>query len=68
MTRAERGLWWHCRYCGDHEEAEMPYEHGDKEPCIKCGNGMAHVMTTKEAARFESEIARGIRQPEASYT
>jgi hypothetical protein len=60
-------LYWHCKFCGDHEKAESPYELGDKEPCITCGQGTAQVMTTKEAAKFEAEIARGIRSPERSY-
>lgn len=62
-----RDTWWHCKFCGDHEPAEEPYELGDKEPCIKCGMGTAHVMTLKQAAKFESEVAQGIREREASY-
>lgn len=60
-------LWWHCRFCGNHAPAQPTYEHGDKEICIKCGEGVAVVMTTREAAQFESEIARGERQPERCY-
>lgn len=63
-----RDTFWHCTWCGDHEPAEEPYEVGDKEPCITCGEGTAHVMTIKQAARFESEVARGIRKRVRSYT
>lgn len=66
--KSERDAWWHCKFCGDHEQAEEPYEVGDKEPCITCGQGTAHVMTLKGAARFEAEIARGQREPERSYS
>ena len=31
-TTTERDAWWHCRFCGDHERVEPPYEVGDKEP------------------------------------
>lgn len=58
--------WWHCKFCGDHALADG-YSLGDKEPCITCGEGTAVVMTMKQAAKFESEIARGIRKPEPSY-
>lgn len=64
----ERDAYWHCKYCGDHEPADEPYVVGDKEPCITCGKGTAHVMTSKQAAKFESEIAQGIRSPESSYS
>ena len=64
---SDRDAWWHCRFCGDHEQADDPYVVGDKEPCITCGMGTAPVMTMKQAAQFESEIARGIRYPERSY-
>jgi hypothetical protein len=63
-----RDAWWHCKFCGDHELAEEPYKLGDKEPCITCGQGTAHVMTLKDGARFESEVARGLRERERSYT
>lgn len=68
MAAKERDAWWHCRYCGDHERADEPYEIGDKEPCISCGEGTAVVMTLKDAAALESAIARGIRKPKRSYT
>ncbi len=64
----ERDAYWHCKFCGDHAPAEEPYDVGDKEPCTKCGQGTAHVMTLRQGARFEAEIARGERQPERSYT
>lgn len=63
-----RDAYWHCKFCGDHGPADEPYVVGDKDPCATCGQGTAHVMTLADAARFESEIARGIRQPENSYT
>lgn len=66
--KPEHDAWWHCKFCGDHERADLPYVVGDKEPCITCGQGTAHVMTLKEAARFESEIARGARLPERRYS
>lgn len=65
---ADRDAWWLCKFCGDHEQAEAPYDVGDKEPCSTCGVGTAHVMTLMDAARFESEIARGVRTPERSYS
>lgn len=52
--------WWHCGFCGDHAKAEDPYQLGDKEPCTHCGEGTAKVMTLKEGARLESEIAQGL--------
>lgn len=60
--------YWHCKFCGDHGPAEPPYVVGDKEPCDVCGQGTRHVMTLKEGAQFEAEIARGEREPERSYT
>jgi len=61
-------IFWHCKFCGDHGPAEPPYGLGDKEPCTKCGQGTAHVMTLQEGAKFEAEIARGEREPERSYS
>jgi hypothetical protein len=58
---SERDLYWHCAKCGEHEVAEPPYEHGDREPCITCADGTARVMTLKEAARLESQIAQGVQ-------
>ena len=57
-------LFWHCAHCGGHEKAEAPYKHGDSEPCI-CGDGVARVMTLKEAAALEQRIALGWKPPEA---
>lgn len=65
---AVRDTWWHCRWCGDHEHAEEPYALGDKEPCIACGQGVCEVMTLTQGAKWESEIARGLRQPESAYS
>ena len=64
---SERDAYWHCKFCGAHDPAEEPYAVGDCEPCITCGEGTAYVMTLKQGAQFESEIARGLRQPERSY-
>ncbi len=60
-------LYWKCEFCGDTEPAQPEYEHGDSEPCI-CGNGVARVMTLKEAAKIEQEIALGIRVPRPAYS
>ena len=68
MSNHARDAYWHCKFCGDHEPADEPYEVGDKEPCIKCGQGTCVVMTLKQGAQFEAEIARGIRSPERSYS
>jgi hypothetical protein len=64
----KRDTWWHCEYCGDHEPAEEPYVLGDSEPCSTCGEGVARVMTLRDGARTESEVARGIRQRRSAYT
>lgn len=55
----QRDAWWHCKVCGAHEPAAEPYSIGDKEPCITCPTGTAQVMTLKDAARTESDFARG---------
>lgn len=65
MKESEK-LYWHCAHCGEHEMAEPPYEYGDSEPCI-CGEGVARVMTTQEAARLEQRIALGWK-PKPAYT
>lgn len=65
--RLSEKLYWHCEYCGGHEPAQPEYEHGDTEPCV-CGDGVAVVMTTKEAAKLEQEVALGIRKPKSAYT
>ena len=64
----ERDAYWHCSFCGNNEPAHSDYAIGDSEPCCLCGEGTARVMTLKEAAKFEQEIALGIRQPKRSYT
>lgn len=64
----KRDAHWYCKFCGDTEPAEEPYKVGDKEPCTTCGEGTAHVMTLADGARFASEVARGVRKPERSYT
>ncbi len=63
-----RDTWWHCDFCGDHEPAEEPYNLGDSEPCSACGEGVARVMTLKEGAKLESNIARGLVRPRRAYT
>jgi hypothetical protein len=60
-------LYWHCEVCGEHETAQPEYAHGDHEPCT-CGKGTARVMTLQDAAKLESEIARGIRVPKEAYS
>jgi hypothetical protein len=60
----ESNLYWHCTTCGDHEPVtptgdDVVYSVGDKEPCITCPTGFAHVMTLKQAARFEQLLALG---------
>ena len=42
-------LYWYCGGCGDSEQTEAPYVHGDHEPC-ECG-GTARVVTVSEAAQ-----------------
>ena len=59
-------LYWHCEYCGQHESAGPEYAHGDHEPCT-CGHGVARVMTLREGAKIEAEIARGERVPRSAY-
>lgn len=58
----ERDTWWHCECCGDHAPAEEPYVLGDSAPCSTCGEGVARVMTLRDGARIESEVARGQRR------
>jgi hypothetical protein len=59
-------LFWHCAHCGDHIQAVAPYVHGDHEPC-DCGEGVARVMTVKEAAALEQRISLGWKPP-SPYT
>lgn len=68
MADTQRDTWWHCTWCGNNERAEEPYDVGDKEPCAECGEGTAIVMTIAQAAKYESEIARGVRTRERSYS
>ena len=56
-------LYWHCASCGEHEPAQEEYAHGDWEKC-ECG-GAARVMTLKECARLEQQIATGVPREEA---
>lgn len=58
-TMSQPDLYWHCVSCGGHEPAQTPYVLGDSEPCIACENGVARVMTTKEAAAAEQQVALG---------
>ncbi len=58
-------LYWHCLQCGDHEEVKPTggsheYVLGDKEKCIACGEGMAHVVTLKQGACYEQGRALGL--------
>jgi hypothetical protein len=57
----EASLYWHCATCGE-IEAAGDYKHGDNEPCV-CGDGVARVMTLKEAAALEQRIALGWKPP-----
>jgi hypothetical protein len=56
-------LYWHCVGCGDHDVVgdEEGAALGDKEKCIVCGDSFAEVMTLKQAAKIEQQIALGIR-------
>jgi len=63
-----RDAWWHCEFCGDHGPANEPYKVGDSEPCTRCGEGVSRVMTTKQAAKLESDIARGLAEPRRAYS
>ena len=62
-----RDAYWHCEWCGDHAPADEPYEVGDSEPCTECGEGVSRVMTLRDSAQFESEVARGIRKRRRAY-
>ena len=56
-------LYWHCAWCGDHDPVgnEEGAELGAKEKCITCGESFAEVMTLKQAAKVEQEVALGLR-------
>ena len=57
----DKDLVWHCATCGAHGPAEPPYELGDKEKCTRCGDAWSVVMTLKDAAKIECEVARRLR-------
>lgn len=70
MTHEERSLYWHCRRCGAHEPVEPTggderYRLGDREKCITCGSGMAHVVTLRMGAAYEQGRALGMSEQEA---
>ena len=44
---------------------DVAYGLGDHEPCIDCGDGTAHVVTTKMGAAYEQGIALGMSKHEA---
>ena len=63
-------LRWHCFDCGAHEAVAPTgdgdeYAMGDKEPCISCGHGTAHVVTLRTAARYEQGLAMGLDRDDA---
>lgn len=63
-------LYWHCLACGAHDPVEptgddVAYGLGDHEPCIDCGDGTAHVVTTKMGAAYEQGLALGMGSREA---
>ena len=51
-------LYWHCE-CGNNEIAQSDYQHGDSEPCVLCDDGVARVVTLREAAAWEQARALG---------
>jgi len=58
-------LYWHCLKCGAHElvqptGGDEKYVLGDKEKCIECGDGMAHVVTLRMGAAYEQGRALGM--------
>ena len=55
-------LYWHCLKCGAHDPVEPTDESalGDSEKCITCGDGMAHVVTTRTGAKYEQGRALGL--------
>jgi hypothetical protein len=66
----KRDLYWHCLQCGDHEPVAPTgdgneYVLGDKERCIKCGDGTAHVVTLQQGAAYEQGRALGMSVKEA---
>ena len=60
-------LHWYCYDCLNCEEAQPEYEHGDSEPCCLCENGVARVMSLKEAAAAGQRYAlTGNARPDTS--
>lgn len=57
-SEPEETLYWHCVGCGNHELTPID-KHGDARPCSSCENGVARVMTMKEAAALEQSVALG---------
>jgi hypothetical protein len=47
----QKNLYWYCKECNEYElvtttgDLKQEYCIGDKEPCINCENGTAHVVT-----------------------
>ena len=64
----DRDAWWYCEFCGNHELANEFYGIGESEPCAVCSEGVARVMTCKDATALESEIAQGLRQRKSAYS
>lgn len=65
ITTNPKDLYWHCLQCGAHEPVEPTggtneYALGDKEPCITCGDGTAHVVTLRLGAAYEQGRALGL--------
>lgn len=64
-------LYWHCLQCGAHEPVQPTgdpaedYGLRDHERCTDCGDGTAHVMTTKMAAVYEQGRALGMGASDA---
>lgn len=64
-------LYWHCLHCGAHEsvqptgDAKQVYALGDREPCIDCDGGTAHVVTLRMGAAYEQGLALGMTINEA---
>lgn len=63
-------LYWHCLNCGAHEPVEPTggteqYGLGDRERCIDCGDGTAHVVTLQVGAAYEQGLAMGMSRSES---
>lgn len=53
-------LIWYCTNCEAKEPVEptgdgFEYDVGDKEPCIDCGSGTAHVLHERDLPAFLEE-------------